>query len=139
MSFPFPFHPVLVHFPIALFISAFIMNLLGIALKKDFLQQSAWHIFILAISITPLTVITGLMEENRLHFKHRILDLHKIFALLTLGTSLISFGLLWLIKRENEKAFRALFLITLLVIIIFVSLAGYFGGRMVYEYGAGVQ
>ena|SRR3989338_4548701 len=131
-------HPKLIHFPIALFLSAMGLEVLSLILKKDNLHRTALHIYILAALITPLAVLTGLQEAKHINLNHPILTTHKNFALLTMWGSLASLPILWFV-RKNTKVFRIVFLIFTLIIVIFVTIAGHNGGRMVYEYGVGVE
>ena len=132
-------HPKVIHFPIALFIGAMGMEVLSLIFKKDNLHRTALHLYILATVITPFVVLTGLQEADHLHLKHPVLTIHRNFALLTMWGSLVSLPILWLAKREGEKVLRIIFIIFLLMLATFVSIAGHNGGRMVYEYGVGVE
>ena len=136
---PSPLHPMVVHFPIALFITALGLEVASIVFKKESLHKSALHLYILAALITPLVVRTGLWEEERLNLNHPILDWHRTFALWTMWTSLMSLPVLWFIQKECQRCFRIIFVILLFGIVSFVSLTGYNGGRLVYEYGTGIE
>ena len=132
-------HPKMVHFPIALFIGAMGMELLSLILKKERLHRTALDMYILATTITPFVVLTGLQEAAHLHLNHPVLTVHKNFGLLTMWTSLISLPIFWIVNRQNRKIFRVVFLAFLLVIVTLVTVAGHNGGRMVYEYGVGME
>ena len=132
-------HPKVIHFPIALFIGAMGMEALSIISKKDNLHRTALHMYIFAAIITPFVVLTGLQEAEHLHLSHPILTMHRNFALLTMGVSLVSLPIFWLAKKESEKVLRIVFIFFLLMLVGFVSITGYNGGRMVYEYGVGVD
>lgn len=132
-------HPKLVHFPIALFISAMGLEALSLISKKESLHRSAVHMYILAALVSPVVVLTGLQDAEHIHLNHPILTTHRNFALLTMGGSLISLPVLWFVREKNFKVFRILFLIFTLIIVIFVTIAAYNGGRMVYEYGVGME
>lgn len=136
----FHIHPILVHFPIALFISALGLEMLAFAFKRERLQDVAWINFILAVLITPFVVMTGLWEVRHLRLSHRIADIHKIFAFWTWGlSSILAIGL-WLIKKRlSKKLFKIFFFVSLILIAVLVSISGYYGGRLVYEYGVGVE
>ena len=142
-------HPKVIHFPIALFIGAMGMEALSLILsaiggsalggKKDNLHRTALHMYIFATVITPFVVLTGLQEAGHLHLSHPILTIHRNFALLTMWGSLVSLPILWLAKKKGEKIFRIVFIVFLLILVAFVSVTGYNGGRMVYEYGVGME
>ena len=132
-------HPKVIHFPIALFIGAMGMEALSLIFKKDNLHRTAFHMYIFATVITPFVVLTGLQEAEHLHLNHPILTIHRNFALLTLWGSLVSLPILWLAKKKREKVLRIVFIVFLLILVGFVSVTGYNGGRMVYEYGVGTE
>ncbi len=132
-------HPKMIHFPIALFIGAMGMEILSLIFKKDRLHRTALDMYILATVITPLVVLTGLQEAEHLHLGHPVLTIHKNFGLLTMWTSLISLPVLWIVNKRSPKILRAVFLIFVLVIVTLVTITGHNGGRMVYEYGVGVE
>ena len=132
-------HPKVIHFPIALFLGAVGMEGLSLIFLKDNLHRTAFHMYILATVITPFIVLTGLQEAEHLHLSHPILTIHRNFALLTMGGSLVSLPILWLAKKKGEKVLRIIFIIFLLMLALFVSITGHNGGRMVYEYGVGVD
>ena len=132
-------HPKVIHFPIALFIGAMGMEVLNLIFKKDNLHRTAFHMYILATVITPFVVLTGLQEAEHLHLGHPILTIHRNFALLTMWVSLVSLPILWLAKKKSEKILRIVFIFFLLMLVGFVSITGHNGGRMVYEYGVGVD
>jgi len=138
-DFLIPLHPKLVHFPIALIMTALIFELLGRFLKKNPLSEAALLIYVFAAALTPVVVYTGLGEEARLHLHHPLLEEHEKFALLTMWISLASLPVLWFLRRASEKVFKNSFLLLLLILAVTVTVAAHFGGQMVYGYGVGVS
>ena len=142
-------HPKVIHFPIALFIGAMGMEVLSLIFsairgsayggKKDNLHRTALHMYIFATGITPFVVLTGLQEAEHLYLTHPILTIHRNFALLTMWGSLASLPILWLANKKGEEVSRIVFIFLLLMLAAFVSIAGHNGGRMVYEYGVGME
>lgn len=134
-----PLHPKMVHFPIALFVGALGFDVLSFVFKKEAFHRTALNMYVLAALLTPLVVRTGIWEAERLSLSHPILDAHKKFALWTMWGSLVSLPVLWFIRQEFPKLFRALFFVFLIGVVGTVSLAGHNGGTMVYEYSVGVE
>ena len=135
----YPIHPKLVHFPIALIISAMGMQGLGLILKKDFLCKGAWLMFVLAGIAIPVVVLSGLLEADHLHLYHPVLNAHKLFAFWAMGIALSALPILWFIRAKNNKYFQIMFLLVLFTVSTLIGLAAHQGGRMVYEYGVGVS
>ena len=138
-KFPVPFHPIVVHFPVALFISAVLFELVGLIFHKESLQKTAFQLYIFATLITPWIVVTGLLEADRLNLHHPLLEAHQKFAFLTMWVSLMSLPVVWVIRREFTKYFPVIFLVVLIVTAGGVILTGDRGGHMVYEYGVGMR
>lgn len=132
-------HPMIVHFPIALFIMALALDILSFITKKKTFHHSALTLYVIAALMTPLVVRTGIWEAEKLGLSHPLLDQHRQYATWLMWVSLMSLPLLWLIKKEASKYFRILFLIFLITTSILVSIGADKGGRMVYEYGVGVE
>jgi uncharacterized membrane protein len=132
-------HPMIIHFPIALFISAMGFWAGGLLFKKKSLQQTAVYLYVLGAFIAPLAVQTGLWEAEHLGVMHPIVEIHERFGLLTMWSSLLSLPILWIVKRKKEKAFNTVFAICVLLVVGFVVITAYNGGRMVYEYAVGVE
>lgn len=132
-------HPALVHFPVALYISAFFMEAASFLFKKEPFHRSAMHLYVLACILAPLAVWTGLKEAEQEHLKHLVVDLHRNFALGTLWVSWVGALLLGLVHKYSSKYFRPVFAVFLVLTTVLVTLAAYNGGRLVYEYAIGVK
>ena len=132
-------HPAVVHFPIAIFTTALLFEAAAWITKKTIFHQTASCLYIFAVIVTPLVVWTGLREAQQENIHHPVLDTHQRFAYLTMWTSLASLPILWLFKKKIPQYFGIVFLIALVMIVASVSLAAYNGGRLVYEYGVGVE
>lgn len=134
-------HPALVHFPVALFVSALLMEAASFLphRKKEDFHRSAIHLYVLACILAPFAVWTGLEEAEHEHLKHPVVNLHRNFALATLWVSWAGAVLLGLIHKRFQKHFRIVFIVFLFLTAALVTLAAYNGGRLVYEYAIGVE
>ncbi len=135
----YPIHPKLVHFPIALIISAMGMQVMGCLFRKDLLRNGAWLMFILGVLSVPVIIWSGLWEADRLHLNHPVLTAHKQFAFAAMGVSLGALPFLWIMRSKNMRFFQIVFLVVLIIVSSLLGLAAHQGGRMVYEYGVGVS
>lgn len=133
-------HPMLVHFPVALFTTALLLEGIGLFTKKEHFHQAALNIYILGAVAAPLAVQTGLWEAQEWHLvKHPVFELHRLFAFATMFVSLASLPLLLILKEKKAKSFRKVFIILLILVACLVSSAAYHGGRLIYDYGIGVE
>jgi uncharacterized membrane protein len=123
-------HPVLIHFPIGLFIASVVFDLLAAWRKQPILATVAYYNLLGAALTIPLAIATGLgawrWQLEGATLKGNLL-LHMICALTS--ASLIFF-LCWMRSRVRSKgrspriAYWAVTLIALLVI----TLTGHIGG-----------
>ena len=134
-----PLHPKVVHFPVALFITALFLEGIHLVNKKDIWHQSAVILYVMAAIITPFVVRTGIWEAEKTGIHHPVLDFHRQFALWTMWLSLMSLPVLWIFFRERPRWMKPVFVCLLIAVAICVTLAGHYGGTMVYEYGVGTD
>ena len=139
LDLPIHLHPMVVHFPIALFIVALVFEIISMLSKNKTFHKSAIYMFVTATLVTPFVVQTGIWEVEKLGLNHPILDKHSQYALWLMWSTLISLPVLWFLNQRFKKYFRVLFIIFLISSAILVSLTGDKGGIMVYEYGVGIE
>lgn len=135
-------HPLLVHFPIALLISFFIVDFMGSVFKKIHWRNLASGLLYLGTITTLFAVIAGFIAADSIaHGEnvHAIMDKHKMLGLsvLSLAFVLSSWRLLAGGKIKGEINFLYLFLSAILSILI--TLGADMGGLMVYKFGVSVK
>ncbi|MBI2496218.1 MAG: DUF2231 domain-containing protein [Candidatus Omnitrophica bacterium] len=134
------FHPLVIHFPIALLMGAALLYMAASLLKSDRFAQSAFVVLVLGALSLVVAVATGLYAEQgvmvHLSVRTQLLAPHKRLMLVTSGLCTVLTG--WAIAvRPFPKKGRPLFLLLLLVMIGVMTVGADFGGRMVYDYNAG--
>ena len=123
-------HPVIVHFPIALFIASAVFDVLAIWRKQPLLAVVAYFNLVGAALTVPLAIVTGLaawqwqLEGAKLKGN---LELHLICGLTT--ASLI-FVLCWLRSRLRAKGDspRAFYFAVMALGLLMITLTGHLGG-----------
>lgn len=135
-------HPLLVHFPIALLISFFLLDFIGSILKKANMRDVAGYLLYLGTFSALCAVIAGFIAADSVAHGgnvHAIMERHKTFGLsvLSLATLLSTWRLLARGKIKGEINIFYLFLSAILSILI--SLGADLGGLMVYKYGVSVE
>lgn len=133
-------HPMVVHFPIALLLSAVALDLIAFAGKWPQIHRVALWNFCLGTVGAAVAVLTGLQAEKIA--KHsfdiwKVMERHEQLgvASLILGALVVSFRLL---KRDalGAKA-RVLILVVSGILIGTLCYGAHLGGRLVYEFGVG--
>lgn len=138
-SFKIYLHPTLVHFPIALFIASLILDIVSLIFRKEHIHNAAVCVYILGVVFAPITAYAGLWEAARLKMNHPVLEAHRFYGLLIMYFSFMSVFLIPISRKFSPKISRTVFFVLALAMTIFVVVAGYYGGRLVYEYGVGVD
>jgi len=122
------FHPAVVHFPIALFLFAVVLEFLGIRRKSEALGiAAAWNLggaMLSMAAVVPTGVGAWLIGQHKLEGTMLIHLLMGVSSLILMGATL---GFRKKLGYE-AKVYWTLLLVTAIVI----SLTGYFGGEIVY-------
>jgi uncharacterized membrane protein len=136
------YHPLFVHFPIALLTTFFFLDFVGTLFRNDNMRHAASWVLYLGTLGALATVLMGLQAaENVAHGSavHPIMEQHKIYGL-TL-TSLAVILTLWRLLTNHLITGMANILHLLLAAIIcgLLFLGADLGGLMVYKYGVSVK
>jgi len=138
-----PIHPRIVHFPVALLITAAVFGILALVFsgkRRQFMELLIWNLAFGVVGAL-FALITGLQEEKTLAHNdaiHNILEIHELIGYVI---SIISFILLiWMILRKSKMRLPE-FVSIVVILVLSSGLLGYgahLGGKMVYKEGAGV-
>lgn len=143
MTFLAPFHPRLVHFPIAFLIAGSVLALACmLRWQRPTLAATAWLLILLGwVSLFP-AVLTGLIDQNSAPQDPAIRSLLSVHT--ALGFTLIAvYGLMLyerlrtpdaLLAPASRRRLMALALLGLALVLI----DGWVGGTLVYTHGVGV-
>jgi uncharacterized membrane protein len=131
-------HPMLVHFPIALVVFGFLADLASLFFKKEAcLSRLGFYLLILGTLSALATWLTGIFFTSEMSGSAgKIKDMHELFAWITLGTLVAASAFRVLLQsgnRENTNLKWVAFALYALA-AIFVSITGFYGGTLVYNY-----
>ncbi len=131
------FHPIAVHFPIALIIAAAAAELLGGVTgtsKNLFLNASRFVIFLGALSGIAAMLLgwaTGASAHYPPDFSLTF-DLHRWMGTSTSLAIVVCAVLCELSYRKDNAALRSAYRVVLGLSVVLVSLTGYLGGSLIY-------
>ncbi|KAB2881368.1 DUF2231 domain-containing protein [bacterium] len=131
-------HPMLIHFPIALFLTAMIFDLVSFARRNESFENMASKLFILSAIAFIASAITGLLAENSVSHSeeaHHIMEDHKLFQLIATGISVFIALLIFFVKKRMQL----LRLVLTLLGAGFMTYGSYLGGELVYRFGIGTN
>lgn len=134
-------HPVFVHFTVALLSVSLGLFVLGLVVKCDqAVLVAKWNLWIGA-GISLLTLAAGFYAYNTVAHdtpSHEAMTEHKNLALITLG--LLVPVVLWsVISHRKAKALGAGFVVLFLLVGGMLASTAWHGGEVVYRYGLGVM
>jgi len=135
-------HPIIVHFPIALIIVVFILDLMGVLSRKKSLISAANIITIFAAVGAVFAVVSGLIAEKSVWHPeqaHELLELHETIGFVVVGLTLILLIFRPAIKKKKSGSPGWVAVFLSLAAAVLVGYAGYLGGEIVYKHGTGVQ
>lgn len=136
-----PIHPMLVHFPIALLSAAVFFDLLGEKWRPEECRIAGLYTLVLGFAGAAVSVASGAMAEDAAEHSgvpERAIELHEMlgFAAFWIFAGLLGLrlatGLGWI--REQRTVSLLLGIAGVAVMLV----ASYYGGSLVYDYGAGV-
>lgn len=138
-------HPVFVHFTVALLSVAALLKIGAYFVGSDSLREqwhlvARWNLWIGSVFVV-LTVLSGVMAYNSVSHdtpSHAAMTDHRNWALVTSALFLVVSGWLVTLTRRG-KARSGIFLATLLVATALLATTAWKGGELVYRYGLGVM
>lgn len=134
-------HPLIVHFPIALFIVAVLCELLAYFLKSRLFSTAAMVNGLGAAITASAAVITGLFAKSLVSRGPAVfvLESHETMGYLVLVAALAFAAIkVYSHLRQTDKYLTAGIAIGLLG-VVFTIIAGHEGGELVYQHGIGVN
>lgn len=132
-------HPIFVHFPIALWPTALLFWILGVARRQDTLLATSRWLLVLALSSSLVSAGTGLLAEQRLGHDspgHELVHAHKYFMLTTTGLGLAT-TLMAFLTRRRAGPWPWVWGSGLIVTVAVMTLGADRGGLLVYGHGVG--
>jgi uncharacterized membrane protein len=127
------FHPIIVHFPIALFFASLALDALAMVRRDPALHIAAFYDLAFAVIGALASLLTGYIAMMRLKFPFEGDMRSHVF--LTASTTVFLI-LLYAIRVHRHAKMgtvaRVIYLIVGLVGAIVLASAGHFGGKLVY-------
>ncbi len=141
-------HPIAVHFPIALLSAGFLAEILSLTLKEE--SRGWWSTAsqrLLWLGTLSLWIALGfglLAEETAPHVPPawEVVEEHETLGFITAGIfSALSIVRFYFRGRWGvfRKTWRVVFAMAWLVSAAVLFATGFYGGKLVFEYGMGVE
>jgi uncharacterized membrane protein len=131
-------HPMLVHFPIALLFASVALDALGWLLRRPSLTRAGFFSLVLGTAGAGVAAITGPDHVQGDATVQSLLANHQSFALITVALA-VALVLVRLTAIRGLAGGPALaYLGGAVLLLVALSLTGYFGGELTYHQGIGV-
>jgi uncharacterized membrane protein/nitrite reductase/ring-hydroxylating ferredoxin subunit len=135
-----PIHPMLVHFPIGLFVLSFLLDAASLVFPSvPHLVRDSFYAMLLGAITALVAAVPGLVDYTDIRRDHpgkRTATAHMILNLMVVAIYGINLGVRSSTLAEPEIPGTPLILS--LIGIGFLSASGYLGGRLVYDEGIAV-
>src|SRR3990172_5092198 len=137
-----PIHPMMVHFTIALLSAGFLCDFLARFTRNESLKNASWWNRLFGFFAIIPTALTGwLAARSTPHSDaaHEIIEIHETLGFTALGIFAVLFLWMILIRVNVATRFIALSTVLWLIGVGVIFAGGYYGGKLVYEFGVGVK
>lgn len=129
-------HPMLVHFPIALALTALLFDLGAYYFKKEWFNKTAISLTVLATLGAITALLSGFFLTKPVAGLAAVLkEEHTLYAVISTCLLIISslIGLIALLKQKDQIRLKYAFTVSLILVAIGISLTGMIGGSIVYD------
>jgi uncharacterized membrane protein/nitrite reductase/ring-hydroxylating ferredoxin subunit len=135
-----PLHPMLVHFPIGLFLLSLLLDLVSLVFPSvPNLVRDSFYAMLLGVITALIAAVPGFVDYTDIRSDHpakRTATTHLTLNLIVVALYGINLGV-----RSSllvDPKIQMVPLILSLIAIALLSVSGYLGGRLVYDDGIGV-
>jgi uncharacterized membrane protein len=135
------FHPVLVHFPIVLWLSALLFELLAVLRASDDMQRVAARMLYLGTLAAVFTVLSGWAAENSVPpgEAQRVVGIHETLMLISTSLALALCLFAFFARKNFTAPLQKLMLLGLFILAALLTIGADRGAQLVYGYGTAVN
>ena len=132
------FHPMMVHFPIALIAVGFLAELIFMFQKKEicFTKMGFFLLLLGTVAALAAWITGGLFTSEMAGAAGELREQHEIMATITVIISVVTLILrtLLLFRKNESKTIRITAFVLFALAATAVSITGFLGGNLVYGY-----
>ncbi len=136
------YHPLFVHFPIALWLTALLYAALSIWRSNDEWHRTAVRLLYLGTLGACAAVATGWMAEKSVPMEGPVratFEAHETLMLITTSFAIALCIACFALRGRFTKGFRQLLLVALVVLAALMTIGADRGAQMVYQYATSVN
>jgi uncharacterized membrane protein len=128
-------HLLLLHFPIALIITAALADILWLWRKKDFYRNAGFYCILLGAAAAIPTAITGMLLMGTMNLTGEFAELgevHETFGILAAVAAVAAGALRALVRNRPSGLWAYAYAALIAGAVVLVGLAGHFGGQLAF-------
>ena len=139
------FHPMVIHFPIVLVMTAAVVDLVDVAFERSpWLKAATTTLYVMGALSLVVAYVTGTQAEATVlvpGMAYPVLTSHRQWALVTMAYCVVVAALRLVVLRGDgghSRRRRVALLGIGLVSVVLIQQTAERGARLVYEYGTGI-
>lgn len=139
--FGHPIHPMLVHFPTALFSAGFIFDIAGIVLRQPLFFAASFYVVLMGLAGGVLAGLFGLIDYVKLTERPEVFQKASWHGGIQFVVIII-FGVILGLKFQSYPEISAPSLVQLIVMgltLVGMVVGNYLGGELVFLHHVGIQ
>lgn len=138
-----PLHPMVVHFPIALLFVGVFFDLCGLIVGREGLRRMGFNLLVLGFLSALAAISLGEWSEEAaetMGISEDLIRTHELFAFWTVAAFTLLFWLRWFLQGYWDSVRnKVIYVIVSITGLVLLSITGYYGGSLVFDYGAEVK
>lgn len=136
-------HVMVIHFPIALLIVAFLSELIGVLSKKQFFTNASFYLLILGSLGALVAYVSGSYTGDGITngMFQELIEMHEKAGLITLSLAICTtlFKIVIYYFKIKKVWTPLVSLVLLGILVIAVARTAYLGGQLVFKNGVGIE
>ncbi|MGH2398687.1 MAG: DUF2231 domain-containing protein, partial [bacterium] len=129
---PFLWHPLVVHFPVALWLTSVVFDIQYARTAERFYASASRWLIGLGLLTAAVSIVSGFIDYRPLVAQgvgQAFIDQHRVHSLVAYGTTVL-YGAMFLLRWRGRVMSRAAYLAMTLVGAGLISVTGYLGAEI---------
>lgn len=135
-------HPLLVHFPIALYYGFLVADICALIAGSSSLRQAATWMLYFGTAGAGAAVFAGFQAADTVEHSeaaHAVMEQHETYGVLVLALGLLLSLIRWMMRARISRLARTVEMVLALTLVAAMTRGADLGGTLVYGYGAAVR
>jgi uncharacterized membrane protein len=136
-------HPLIVHFPVALIITGFFLDVVSLffSKKEPCLSKAGFYLMILGTLAAVAGYLTGVFFTSEMSgAAGELKERHELFAIVTMIVMIIAsiFRIILVLLKKENSGLKWLVFVLFFIATASVGYTGFLGGSLVFDFMVGI-